>query len=157
MESYIFRIASTPFPSNFTASLSSAPANALPDISDVDLIPKYQCLVGCLLYLAIATLMSGPAPYIWISHFYDFLRTTNVYGSILSLSAMLITHPLGITLHLSPPDLLCVRLPLPITAPTHTPSLVNIFEFYKFYSDLAPFLQPPVMIFPYLEHPLLLC
>jgi hypothetical protein len=50
-----------------------------------------------------------------------------------------------------PPDLLCVKLLLPITAPTHTPSLVNIFEFYEFYSDLAPFLQPPVTIFPYLE------
>ena len=48
-------IAPTPFPSNFTTSLSSAPANALPDISDINLIPKYQCVVGCLLYLAIVT------------------------------------------------------------------------------------------------------
>ena len=35
--------------------LSSAPPNSLPDISDADLLPQYQRLVGCLLYLAIST------------------------------------------------------------------------------------------------------
>ena len=48
------RPASLPFPSNLP-DISSAPPNSLPAISDADLLPQYQCLVGCLLYLAIAT------------------------------------------------------------------------------------------------------
>jgi hypothetical protein len=57
-------------------------------------------------------MMSGPALYLRISHFYDFLRTTNVYGSVLSLSAILIIHPLGITLHLSPTRFTMCQAPL---------------------------------------------
>ena len=48
------RPSTTPFPSSMP-DLSSAPPNSLPDISDADLLPQYQCLVGCLLYLAIST------------------------------------------------------------------------------------------------------
>ena len=46
--------APTPFPSTLS-SLSSAPSNSIPDVSDGDLVTSYQRLVGCLLYLAIAT------------------------------------------------------------------------------------------------------
>ena len=45
---------SIPFPSN-VMDLPPAPANSLPAISDANMIPKYQHLVGCLLYLDIAT------------------------------------------------------------------------------------------------------
>lgn len=48
------RTASTPFPSNYS-DLPSTPPASLPSISDTDLVPQYQRLVGCLLYLAIAT------------------------------------------------------------------------------------------------------
>jgi hypothetical protein len=48
------KTAVTPFPSKHL-DLQSAPPNAVPDVSDADLIPKYQRLVGCLLYLAITT------------------------------------------------------------------------------------------------------
>ena len=47
--------ASTPFPSGVTSLSPVSPSNSLPDISDADLVPRYQRLVGCLLYLAIAT------------------------------------------------------------------------------------------------------
>ena len=46
------RPATTPFPSTLP-DFSTAPPNSLPDISDADLLPHYQRLVGCLLYLAI--------------------------------------------------------------------------------------------------------
>lgn len=46
--------ASTPLPSNIM-DVQSAPPNSLPNISDEDLTPKYQCIVGCLLYLAVST------------------------------------------------------------------------------------------------------
>ena len=46
--------ASTPFPSG-SSPLPSVPINSLPDVSDADLVTRYQRLVGCLLYLAIAT------------------------------------------------------------------------------------------------------
>jgi hypothetical protein len=49
--------------------MSPAPANALPDVSDVDLIPKYQCLVGCLLYLAIATRPDLSYYAMWLGQF----------------------------------------------------------------------------------------
>jgi len=48
------KAAITPFPSKHL-DLQPAPPNAVPDVSDADLIPKYQRLVGCLLYLAITT------------------------------------------------------------------------------------------------------
>ena len=46
------RPATTPFPAKVLNP--STPPNALPDITDAELLLKYQCLVGCLLYLAIA-------------------------------------------------------------------------------------------------------
>ena len=46
--------ASTPFPSG-SSPLPSAPVNSLPTVSDADLVTRYQRLVDCLLYLAIAT------------------------------------------------------------------------------------------------------
>jgi hypothetical protein len=48
------RSALTPFPSNLP-DLSSAPPNSLPSVSDADLLPQYQRLIGCLLYLAVTT------------------------------------------------------------------------------------------------------
>jgi len=48
------KTAITLFPSKHL-DLPPAPLNAIPDVSDVELIPKYQRLVGCLLYLAITT------------------------------------------------------------------------------------------------------
>ena len=48
------KTASTPFPLGGPSS-AVAPQNSLPDLSDADLVPSYQHLVGCLLYLAIAT------------------------------------------------------------------------------------------------------
>ena len=59
--------ASTPFPTKLPDS--SSPPNALPDISDVDLVPKYQCLVGCLLYLAIASRLDLPYYTMWLGQF----------------------------------------------------------------------------------------
>ena len=47
------KMASTPFPSSITEH-SPAPSNPLLDITDAELIPKYQ-LVRCLIYLAITT------------------------------------------------------------------------------------------------------
>jgi hypothetical protein len=43
---------STPFPYKFT--VQDQPT-ALPDLSDADLLAKYQCLVGCLMYLGVTT------------------------------------------------------------------------------------------------------
>ena len=45
--------ASTLFPSGAFSS-APAPQNSLPDLLDADLVPRYQCLVGWLLYLAIS-------------------------------------------------------------------------------------------------------
>ena len=48
------RTVTTPFPSNYL-DLPPACPTSLPSISDSDLVPQFQRLVGCLLYLAIAT------------------------------------------------------------------------------------------------------
>jgi hypothetical protein len=62
------RPASTPLPSN-VADVTSAPANSLPNISDVDLMPKYQRIVGCLLYLAVSTRPDIAYCAMWLGQF----------------------------------------------------------------------------------------
>ena len=58
----------TPFPSNIM-ELPPAPPNSLPDISDADLAPKYQRLVGCLLYLVVATRPDIAYYAMWLGQF----------------------------------------------------------------------------------------
>ena len=60
--------ASTPFPSNIT-EITSVPPNSLPNISDVDLTPRYQRIVGCLLYLAITTRLDIAYYVMWLGQF----------------------------------------------------------------------------------------
>ena len=62
------RSVSVPFPPNLP-DLSSAPPNSLPAISDADLLPQYQRLVGCLLYLAIATRPDIAYYAMWLGQF----------------------------------------------------------------------------------------
>lgn len=60
--------ASTPFSAKIV-DLPPALLNVLPDITDADLVPKYQCLVGCLLYLAIASLPDISYYVMWLGQF----------------------------------------------------------------------------------------
>jgi hypothetical protein len=60
--------ASTPFPSNIS-ELPPAQLNSLPDISDAELTPRYQRLVGCLLYLAVATRPDIAYYAMWLGQF----------------------------------------------------------------------------------------
>ena len=62
------RTVSTPFPSNYS-DLPSAPPLSLPSISDADLVPQYQWLVGCLLYLAISTCPDISFYAMWLGQF----------------------------------------------------------------------------------------
>ena len=48
------KTATTPFPSSLSSMSINLPTS-LPDLSDADLVPRYQRLIGCLLYLAIST------------------------------------------------------------------------------------------------------
>jgi hypothetical protein len=62
--------ASTPFPSSTASeSLSTTSIHALPTLSDADLVPRYQRLVGCLLYLAIATRPDLSYYAMWLGQF----------------------------------------------------------------------------------------
>ena len=60
--------ASTPFPSA-VSTLPVASSNSLPDVSDADLVPRYQRLVGCLLYLTIATRPNLSYYAMWLGQF----------------------------------------------------------------------------------------
>ena len=60
--------ASIPFPSAVT-TLPAVSSNSLPDVSDADLVPLYQHLVGCFLYLAIATCPDISYYAMWLSQF----------------------------------------------------------------------------------------
>lgn len=69
---------STTFPSNFPDS-HPVSLNALPDISDADLVPKYQRLVGCLLYLAIATRPDLLFYAMWLGQFINNAHPTRAH------------------------------------------------------------------------------
>ena len=58
----------TPFPQNITTQ-STAPSNALPQISDADLTVTYQRIVGCLMYLAVSTRPDIAYYAMWLGQF----------------------------------------------------------------------------------------
>ena len=58
----------TPFPHNITVQ-SAVPSNALPQVSDLDLTAQYQRLVGCLMYLAVATRPDIAYYAMWLGQF----------------------------------------------------------------------------------------
>ncbi|KAJ3489748.1 hypothetical protein NLJ89_g11496 [Agrocybe chaxingu] len=64
----------TPFLSNVLNhkaphGVKDCPLNALPDISDTDLKPLYQCLVGCLLYLTVSARPDIAFYVMWLGQF----------------------------------------------------------------------------------------
>lgn len=57
---------STPFPYKFTMQDQLM---ALPDLSEDDLLPKYQRLVGCLMYLGVSTYPDIAHHTMWLGQF----------------------------------------------------------------------------------------
>ena len=58
----------TPFPSNYL-DLPPAPSNSIPTATDTDLLPQYQRLVSCLLYLAVSTRPDISFYAMWLGQF----------------------------------------------------------------------------------------
>ena len=58
----------TPFPSGFP-SITDVSQSTIPDVSDAELVPHYQSLVGCLLYLAISTRPDLSYYAMWLGQF----------------------------------------------------------------------------------------
>ena len=59
---------STPFPSKFFDIPSIFP-KLLPDFTNIDIVPKYQCLVGCLLYIAVVSHPNISYYAMWLGQF----------------------------------------------------------------------------------------
>ena len=58
----------TPFPSNISDQ-HPVPTNALPQIPDDELTTQYQCVVSCLMYLAVTTRPDIVYYAMWLGHF----------------------------------------------------------------------------------------
>ena len=58
----------TPFPYKIANKIAALP-NALLEISDDELMSKYQCLVGCLMYLAVVTWSDIAYHAMWLGSF----------------------------------------------------------------------------------------
>jgi len=63
------RPTSTPLAPPASSAATPVPPNALSDVSDDDLKPKYQRLVGCLLYLAVTTRPDIAFASMWLGQF----------------------------------------------------------------------------------------
>lgn len=90
--------------------LPLASANSLPDVSDIDLKPKYQRLVSCLLYLAVSTRPNIVFTSMWLGQFSanpsrsHFLATKHVLRYLAGTCSLALSY--GVP-HPSTPSTLC--------------------------------------------------